>query len=298
MSDHNQRRRKTIIKFFFPLYPIKVFRSTKLMFILALLFALRIILQLVSIPIPGFVLSFSVSYTAVMLIGWYFGPVYGLICGAITDTLTYLIFPGGVWYWMYAIQEPIVGMLAGLFASWCAYRKTKDKIKIGVDIAIQQMIFLAFAICSYTVLIMWLSNSATYNTKMYVIYRWIALGLITAFFVLIEVFTFYNVVSNKHNLRRNVTFIYTLILVASCTLLLSFMLGPISSVSYLEYLNSRPPDAWIKFGAVYYLIPRVIVQSIKTPVEALLLTSLVLMLDPTITRVLGNVNNRWENIKA
>jgi hypothetical protein len=48
----------------------------------------------------------------------------------------------------------------------------------------------------------------------------------------------------------------------------------------------------MEYGAVYYLIPRVIVQSIKTPMEALILTALVLALDPTVNRILGNVNNR------
>jgi hypothetical protein len=39
------------------------------MLILAVLIVLRILLQLVVIPIPGFVLNFSFSYVAVMLIG-------------------------------------------------------------------------------------------------------------------------------------------------------------------------------------------------------------------------------------
>jgi hypothetical protein len=124
----------------------------------------------------------------------------------------------------------------------------------------------------------------------------LSLGLITAFFILIEAFTFYNIIVYRQNKTRNVTFIYTLILVASSTLVLSFMLGPISTVSYLEYLNGAPPSAWMKYGAVYYLIPRVIVQSIKTPLEALLLTSLVLAIDPTINRILANINNRWDRL--
>jgi hypothetical protein len=72
------------------------------------------------------------------------------------------------------------------------------------------------------------------------------------------------------------------------------MLGPIATVSYLEYLNGAPPDNWVKYGAVYYLIPRIVVQSIKTPLEAALLTSLVLVIDPVINRMKANINNRWE----
>jgi uncharacterized membrane protein len=253
---------------------------------------------MISIPIPGLVLDFSVSYTPVILIGWYFGPIYGLVCGAISDTLVYLIFPGGLWYWMYAIQEPFLGLIAGLFAGWCIYRRNNPKAKIGVDIVIQQFVYLMFAVCSYVILIVWLSKSSAYNTQAYVVYRWLSLGLITAFFVLIEVFTFYNVFLNKQNKTRNVTFIYALILVATNTLVLSFMLGPISTVSYLSYLNGHPPSAWIKYGAVYYLIPRVIVQSIKTPIEALLLTSLIMMIDPSLNRILSNIHNRWDVINC
>jgi ECF transporter S component (folate family) len=257
-----------------------------------------VVLQMIAIPIPGFVLSFSFSYVPVMLIGWYFGPIYGLICGAVTDTLVFFIFPGGLWFWMYAIQEPFLGLIAGLFASWCVYRRNNPKTRLGVDIVIQQIVYILFAVTCYTILIMWLSKSATYQTEAYTIYRWLSLGLITAFFILIETFTFYNVIVNRQNKKRNVTFIYTLILVACNTLILSFMLGPISNVSYLEYLNGSPPNAWVKYGAVYYLIPRVIVQSIKTPLEALLLTSLVLAIDPAINRVLSNVNNRWDTLST
>jgi ECF transporter S component (folate family) len=251
-------------------------------------------MQVISIPIPGFVLNFSFAYLPVMLIGWYFGPIYGFVCGAICDTMCYLIFPGGLWYWMYAIQEPIIGLIAGLFASWCIYRQSKPKINIGVDIAIQQVVYLVFAAACYTIIVLWLTNGNLYASQVDIIYRWLSLSLITAFFILIEAYTFYNVFTNSLNKQKNITFIYTLVLVALVTLVFSFMLGPISTVSYLEYLNGTPPDNWVKYGAVYYLIPRIVVQSIKTPLEAALLTSLVLVIDPVINRMKANVNNRWE----
>jgi hypothetical protein len=60
---------------------------------------------------------------------------------------------------------------------------------------------------------------------------------------MIECFTFYNIIVNRQNKIRNVTFIYTLVLVAISTLVLSFMLGPISAVAYLKYLNGSTPSA-------------------------------------------------------
>jgi hypothetical protein len=77
-------------------------------------------------------------------------------------------------------------------------------------------------------------------------------------------------------------------------LIFSFALGPISTVAYYKYLhNGKEPSSWLQYGAVYYLIPRLIVQSIKVPIEATLLTSLVFVLDPKIDRMLLNINNRW-----
>jgi hypothetical protein len=67
--------------------------------------------------------------------------------------------------------------------------------------------------------------------------------MITGFFILIEVFTFYNIFVGRQNQRRNITFIYTLVLVGTCALFLSFMLGPISTISYIEFLNGQPSPA-------------------------------------------------------
>ena len=52
---------KRFIKFLFPLHPYRVFKSTKLLIIIAVLLALRIILNFISVPIPGanIVISFS-----------------------------------------------------------------------------------------------------------------------------------------------------------------------------------------------------------------------------------------------
>ncbi|GHU32781.1 hypothetical protein FACS1894166_06800 [Bacilli bacterium] len=68
------------------------------------------------------------------------------------------------------------------------------------------------------------------------------------------------------------------------------MLGPISTVSYLTYINGRAPDQWVNVGAAYYLIPRIIVDSIKVPIESFLLATLVICLDPIIKRNISNLS--------
>jgi hypothetical protein len=87
-------------KFFFPLYPVKLFKSTNTMLMLSTLIAMRIIFQALSINMPGVVLSLSFEWLPLMLMGWYFGPIYGLMLGAMCDTLCYFIFAGGgaIWF--------------------------------------------------------------------------------------------------------------------------------------------------------------------------------------------------------
>jgi uncharacterized membrane protein len=251
---------------------------------------------LFSIPIPGLVLNFSFAWLPIMILGWYYGPVYGLICGALMDTMIFLIFPVGIWFWMYAIQEPLVGLMAGLISSWCRYRRDKEKINIKVDVAIQQLFYLAFAVICYFTLINWVSSSKTdaYINKAFMIYRWLSLALITTFFLILEFFTIYNAKTNKKDRFRTVTFIYATCLVSGLMLLLSVLLGPISTVSYLTYINGHQPDQWVNVGAVYYLIPRIIIDSIKVPIESFLLATLVLCLDPIIKLNINNISLKWE----
>jgi hypothetical protein len=73
-------------------------------------------------------------------------------------------------------------------------------------------------------------------------------------------------------------------------------LGPITTVKYFEYLNNgEVPLNWINIGVTYYLIPRVVVESIKVPIESALLTSLVIVLDPLLEKTVYTINNRWES---
>ena len=108
--------------FLFPLNPIKVFLNIRLMVILSFLLALRFVLQYLTIYIPVASMSISIAWTPLMLAGWIFGPVFGFFLGFITDTVAYLIKPGSIWYWMYAIQEPLVGMISGIIGFICMLR--------------------------------------------------------------------------------------------------------------------------------------------------------------------------------
>jgi hypothetical protein len=77
-------------------------------------------------------------------------------------------------------------------------------------------------------------------------------------------------------------------------LVFSLMLGPIVTVSYLTYINGHVPDQWTQIGISYYLIPRVVIDSIKVPIEASLICFIAINLDPMVKNMLANVNNKWK----
>lgn len=267
------------------------------MAIIAVLIALRLVMQLISVPIPAVTQTISLSWVPLMIMGWYFGPIYGFLLGAVCDTLSYFIFSGGVWFWMYAIQEPLVAVILGIFGGVCRLRRSKVNANMVNDVIAQQLIYAIFAVASYVIVILWLTKDRSipsYQSHAYVIYKYLSLSLITTFFIAMEFFGFYNIIHRKENKFKTITFIYASSAVVVVMLIFSFALGPISTVAYYKYLhNGKEPSSWLQYGAVYYLIPRLIVQSIKVPIEATLLTSLVFVLDPKIDRMLLNINNRW-----
>jgi len=199
-QDLKQIGRFSARKFFFPFSPIKSFRSIRLLFLIAILIALRIVFCFTVIPLKPIGLSISLSWLPVMVLGWYFGPIAGLILGFITDTLSFLVMGGGIWFWMYAIQEPIVGLISGLVAGYVRFRKSKEIKNIWIDITISEIVTVGFTIASLVILLVWLSPQDIGHTKesyvkFYNIYKWIAIAMISAFFVLYEVFFIYK---NEH----------------------------------------------------------------------------------------------------
>lgn len=59
--------------------------------------------------------------------------------------------------------------------------------------------------------------------------------------------------------------------------LFSFALGPFMSVEYLKYKYHKEPNNLMKYGYAFYLIPRLIEQSIKVPLESIVLASGVVL---------------------
>lgn len=279
-----------ILKFIYPFYPHHLFNSIKLMMVLAMLITVRIILGFISIPIPGVGISISIAWVPLMIIGWIYGPIYGFIVGMITDTIGFLISPTAVWFWMYAIQEPLVGLVSGIFQGAYYLRINNKKANITFDILFEQVTIMVFSLVGLILLLLWVDHG---NIKYFSVYKSITIGLLCFYLLVIEIFTLIFTVKSKNNKKYLITFIYSSVLVTLIGVIFSFLLGPISAVEYLYYINGVYPDNYLQYGIIFYLIPRIITESIKTPIEAIVLTGSIFVINPNIEKIKNFLNNQY-----
>lgn len=299
--------------FLFPLKPIKVFLNIRLMVVLAFLLALRFVLQYLVIYIPTASMDISIAWTPLMLAGWIFGPIFGFFLGFITDTISYFIKPTGVWFWMYAIEEPMIGLLSGIIGFICTLRiksvinknaleNTSFKQPINktykLDLFIQQFFFIAFLVVCNFVLLYWLDGTqkfeslSTYDDLFFTYSKYIIIGALFFFFVMIEIITIFIYKKNKKNF---ILCCWILILVLLCSVIFSFILGPITSVAYYEYINGKQSPSFLKYGAIFYLIPRVIKESVKAPVQTILFLAVLPIASNFIVQVKNSIRLKWKN---
>lgn len=289
-------------KFFFPFSPIKSFRSVKLLFLMAILIALRIVLGLLTIRVAPFGLSISIAWIPLMVLGWYFGPVAGLFLGMITDTISFLMAGGGVWFWLYAIQEPIIGLVSGLISGWCRFRKSREKVNITWDIFLNQILIIGFAILTYVILIVWLDSSIDFEhsdpefARFYKIYKWVAIGGISLLIVVYEVLTILTLTKKigKGDHKVMINFVYTSSLVVLIMLLFSIALGPVTAIEYAKFAGLIIPEGYAKLGSLFYLIPRIAIEAIKVPLEASILFGVICLFDTKVLNITNKINNSWE----
>lgn len=281
---------KSFIKFLFPLYPYRVFRSTKFLITIAALLALRIILGYFTVPIVATNQVISFSWIPVMVMGWIFGLVHGLFFGMVTDTLCFLIKPSGLWFWMYAIQESIVALISGLARSICERRITGNK-KITFDIFITEVVLFSFAIVCLTGILLWKNNNIY---DYYDSYKYVCIGLTILYLIVINYFMLIHLKDMKKDKQRFLLFLYALTLNSVIAIIFSLLLGPISSVEYLRYKNhGADPENYIKYGLLYYFVPRAIVQTIKVPIETSIFCSIILVINPILNNYVTQIENSW-----
>lgn len=301
------------IKFLFPFWPVKIFKSITGICVLAALLGLSILLNLFKINITaGITISFA--WLPGIIIGWYFGPIVGLLMGALIDTINWLIY-GGVWFWMYALQEPILGLIVGIISSlFNIIRNTKQHFSICL--IINQIMLIGFIISSIFIVFYYtnpnnpffqsISNAenSTSNmiktTQLYL--RWIILGILLGLFVIVEVIVGYRYYLFKKDRDadsiRFETFLFITIVALTSTVIFSFLLGPISAIEYYKFLNntSYVPNL-VNYGVMYYLLPRVIKECFKTPIYIIILTALVCALNPAIASFKNRIINSYHSEK-
>ena len=283
--------------FLFPLRPIKTFRSVVILCILGFFIALAIALNAISIRIPGIGMSISFTWLPTMIIGWFFGPIIGLFLGALIDTLNWLIF-GGFWFWLYAIQEPCVGFFVGILSS--LYRLYFfDKNKIKITLIINQLFMFVFLILTLFFVFYYTSNKNILYDKlvstgqipeaMNTIFRYLISGFLIVFTIIIETIVIINykkIIHNKNNQQnRLLIFLFSMIICITSTFIFSFILGPISAIKYYEFVYNKTPPNLLKYGAIYYLLPRIIKECIKTPIYISLLSIIIYSINPVFQKV-------------
>lgn len=287
---NKQNLKQKILQFIYPFYPHHLFNSVKLMMVLALLITVRIVLGFISIPLPGVGISISIAWVPLMIIGWIYGPIYGFIIGVITDTIGFLISPTAVWFWMYAIQEPLVGLISGIFQGFYYLRINNKNANIIFDILFEQIVIILFSVVGLILLLLWVDTG---NIQHFELYKNITIGLLCFYLLVIEIFTFVFIFKGKDNKKTTITFVYSSTLVTLISVIFSFLLGPITAVEYLYYINGAYPQNYIQYGILFYLIPRIITESIKTPIEAIVLNGSLFVVTPNIIKIKNYLSNQY-----
>jgi hypothetical protein len=139
---------------------------------------------------------------------------------------------------MYAIQELMIGIMAGCIS--ILYHKMKTK-PIIFDLIIQKIIIYSFALFSIIYLFIYFDDilNRTFSSGSSIdniqIYLGISISFIIIFVIVIEVV---NYSFKRNNFKNNRTFIkyklfiYLTILFVTSTILMSFILGPITFIEF------------------------------------------------------------------
>lgn len=264
--------------------------------------ALRIILQVFSIKIPSVGMRISISWLPIYVVGFFFGPIIGIFFGAIADTTVWLL-NGGVWFWMYAIQEPIIGFISGIFSG--IFFLTK-KCKAIWYMILWRILVYGFIIGSILIIGLnysLISNGSYMGSKSMnheLIFFSIISILLVIFVIILEFmnYHFYKKKRNKQISNDNYRlFIYVSMINILCIVLFSFILGPISQMELWKYLGRKPPTNFLKYGIMYLLIPRILKEAIKTPIYIVILFSLIYSLKYQFKNILNVTRNNWNSVE-
>ncbi len=81
---------------------------------LALITAISVIMNTLTLTVPGSGIAISFTYIPNFLAGYYFGPGAGFIVGVIGDVLGCIIWPKGAWLPLLTLSAGLMGAIPGL----------------------------------------------------------------------------------------------------------------------------------------------------------------------------------------
>ncbi len=133
------------------------FTDLRMLVMAAMFCALRVAVDAVDIRL-GPDLYIGVSFLVTALGAYIYGPLMGLACGAITDTISALLFPKGAYFFPFIFIEMLGGFLFGLFL-W-RQRVTPTRLilsKLSVTVLCNVVLNSAVLIWMYA----WMGNPKT-----------------------------------------------------------------------------------------------------------------------------------------
>ncbi len=293
------KTKKHIKKFFFPIS--KPFSSIKTLTFIAIIFALYIFLVLCTMYS---VLNFSISWIPIMVLGWYLGPIYSCFLTIIFDNIRFFLLSqvGGLWFWLYAIQAPLVALISGLFGGLFYYRinaiKSSCAKSIIFDVIFNNLIVISFFVFTTFMLLSFVNNSTKFMGSQKIeafflnVYKWVAITLLTLGLVSFETII---IINFKSNLQKKKDFILQILILCYCSSLVlvimsvfPFVLQPIATIEYCKYCGF-PNKSFL-----FYLIPQTFRQSIIVPIEIFVLKTIILLAQKQFNEINDQINNQWK----
>ena len=221
-----------MLKEFVGIYKLKKIQYISL---LGMLLALRMVLQLVSIPL-GYT-TFSFTWITLVITGFIFGPVIGLMFGALADNLGYLMHPG-VYMWEYTIQEPMIALIAGILGFiYFNYKGNK-----WVEYGLFQAILLTFVIIVIVVVTIQqpehkniIGASSRKAASSFLDNKMIPLIIVPIFYVIVNSVVSYIFFFKAYNKAR--LYIYLSIIIIQAWVIWSWIEGPWAQMRYWDKMK-------------------------------------------------------------
>ncbi len=119
-------------------------RSTHWLALMGMTTALKIVLSYFSIPV-GENLHITMNFLIVALEGALYGPGAGMVLGAVTDIVSFMIHPDGAFFFGYTITAAVTELVYGLFfyrietISWQRILVCKLVVNYGIHVLLNSV---------------------------------------------------------------------------------------------------------------------------------------------------------------